>query len=89
MFYALYFRDSIVIISIYWFQIYKCNEPSLSDDLLKEKATNLLVVLSGKVASATPFNCKHENDSSSETSLIIFCFKSRRLLGILKTVLVW
>ncbi|KAG2256929.1 hypothetical protein Bca52824_076223 [Brassica carinata] len=35
------------------------------DDLLKEKATNLLVVLSGKVASATPFNCKHENDSSS------------------------
>ena len=65
MFYALYFRDSIVIISIYWFQIYKCNEPSLSDDLLKEKATNLLVVLSGKVASATPFNCKHENDSSS------------------------
>ncbi|KAF2597919.1 hypothetical protein F2Q68_00008950 [Brassica cretica] len=31
------------------------------DELLKEKATNLLVVLSGKVASATPINCKHEN----------------------------
>lgn len=49
-----------------WFQIYKCNEHSLySDDLLKEKASNLLVVLSGKVASATPFNCKHDDDSSS------------------------
>ncbi|CAN7134234.1 unnamed protein product [Brassica rapa subsp. narinosa] len=35
------------------------------DDLLKEKASNLLVVLSGKVASATPFNCKHDDDSSS------------------------
>ncbi|XP_056848499.1 E3 ubiquitin-protein ligase SP1-like [Raphanus sativus] len=36
------------------------------DDLLKEKATNLLAVVSGKVASATPFNCKHDdNDSSS------------------------
>ncbi|KAL0697752.1 hypothetical protein Bca4012_053874 [Brassica carinata] len=31
------------------------------DELLKEKATNLLVVVSGKVASATPFNCKNDN----------------------------
>ncbi|KAL0697754.1 hypothetical protein Bca4012_053876 [Brassica carinata] len=35
------------------------------DDLLKEKATNLLVVVSGKVASPTPFNCKNDTDSSS------------------------
>ncbi|CAH8389005.1 unnamed protein product [Eruca vesicaria subsp. sativa] len=38
----------------------------LLDDLLKEKATNLLVAVSGKVASATPFNCKHDNDSSGD-----------------------
>ncbi|KAL0797808.1 hypothetical protein Bca101_052982 [Brassica carinata] len=31
------------------------------DELLKEKATNLLVVVSGKVASPTPFNCKNDN----------------------------
>lgn len=32
------------------------------DELLKEKATNLLVVVSGRVASPTPFNCKNDND---------------------------
>ncbi|KAG7597052.1 E3 Ubiquitin ligase GIDE-type [Arabidopsis suecica] len=31
-----------------------------SDDLLKGKTTNLLVVLSGRVASATTFNCKDD-----------------------------
>ena len=29
-----------------------------SDDLLKEKTTNLLVLVSGRVASATTFNSK-------------------------------
>lgn len=64
-----------------WFQIYKCNEHSLySDDLLKEKASNLLVVLSGKVASATPFNCKHDDDSSSGD---VFEAKVKRLFFFL------
>ncbi|CAH8389112.1 unnamed protein product [Eruca vesicaria subsp. sativa] len=36
------------------------------DDFLKEKATKLLVVVSGKVASATPLNCKPDDASSGD-----------------------
>ncbi|KAF8106147.1 hypothetical protein N665_0147s0099 [Sinapis alba] len=36
------------------------------DELLKEEATNLLVVVSGKVASTTPFNCKNDKDLLSD-----------------------
>ncbi|CAL9215012.1 unnamed protein product [Arabidopsis halleri] len=43
-----------------------------SDDLLKEKTTNLLVVLSGRVASATTFNCKDDGPLGVVFSKVLY-----------------